>query len=109
MVLAYVIVFIAQFFNFGTSSYFYTTHGGGFTLFNEGKVQNNGWSYHPWYCGIVMAIVAYIFYTRYPKTIWYWAAAVFCLIMGFGGILGFISIILAGYAVYIKVEKEKVV
>lgn len=109
MVTAYVLVFIAQFFNFGTSSYFYSTHGGGFTLFNEAKVENNGWYYHPWYFGIVMGVVAYIFYTRYPKTAWYWAAAALCLILGFGGILGFISIMLAGYAVYIKVKKEKAV
>ncbi len=107
MVGAYVLVFIAQFFAFGTSSYYYTTKGGGFSLLNEAKVENNGWYYHPWYLGIAMAIVAYIFYSQSPKVGWYWAAAVFCLALGFGGLLGFVSIGLAGYAVYLKIKESK--
>lgn len=107
MISAYALVFIAQFFAFGTDSYFYTTRGGGFSLTNEAKVTNNGWHYHPWYCAIGMAIIAYIFYTQSPKISWYWAAAIICLILGFGGWLGLISVVLAGYAVYLKNKERK--
>ena len=107
MAAAYVLVFIAQFFSFGTDSYYYTTRGGGFTLLNEGKVTNNGWYYHPWYFGIVMGVIAYVFYSQSPKISWYWTAAIFCLILGFGGWLGLISVVLAGYAVYLKNKENK--
>ncbi len=109
MVAAYGLVFIAQFFTFGYSSYHYTTTGGGMILSNEAKVEHNGWFYHPWYFGIVMVIVAYIFYRTSPKFGWYWGAAILCLLLGFGGLLGFVSIGLAGYAVYLKYKEQKAV
>jgi hypothetical protein len=54
MIFAYIVVFIAQFFTFGYSSYYYTTHGGGFTLFNEAKVEQSGWDYHAWWAVIII-------------------------------------------------------
>ena len=110
MLYAYVLVFVAQFFYFGSGSYFYTTRGGGFTLYNEAKVNYNGWYYHSWwFVLLIMAVVLYTFYNRSPKVGWYWAAFVVCILLGFGGILGFVSMIVAGYAVYLKRKEDKVV
>ena len=107
MVAAYILVFIAQFFTFGFSSYYVSTTGGGMILTNEYKVEQNGWHYHHWFYGIVMAAIAYIFFTKSPHVGWYWAAAVVCLILGLGGWLGLVSIGLAGYAVYLKYKERK--
>ena len=108
MVFAYIIVFIAQFFTFGFSSYSYTSYGGGFTLLNEAKVANNGWFYHSWWAVlIIMGIVLYSFFNRSPKVGWYWLAAVGCLILGLGNWWGLGAIVLAGYSVYLKTKENK--
>jgi hypothetical protein len=108
MIFAYIVVFIAQFFTFGYSSYYYTTSGGGFTLTNEAKVEQSGWDYHAWWAVlIIMAVVLYSFFTRSPKVGWYWVAAVVCLILGLGNFWGLAAIGLAGYSVYRKIQENK--
>ena len=108
MLYAYLLLFVAQFFSFGNESYYYTTTGGGFTLLNEAKVGYNGWHYHPWYIFLpLFGLVLYAFYTRIPKITWWWVALAFCVIAGFGGLLGFVSMIVAGYAVYQRRKEQK--
>jgi hypothetical protein len=108
MIFAYIVVFIAQFFTFGYSSYYYTTHGGGFTLFNEAKVEQSGWDYHAWWAVIIiMGVVMYSFFTRSPKVGWYWLSAVVCLILGLGNWWGLAAIALAAYSVYLKIKENK--
>ena len=111
MVYAYVLVFVAQFFDMGTTFYSYTTVGGGMTVYNPVNYATKGWDSKHWINGVIMAVIVYAFYTRSPKLGWYWAAAVLCLIYGlgshFGGLLGLVSIIMAGYAVYLKRKEIK--
>ena len=102
IIIGYVVLFVSQFFTYGMDSYYYTTTGGGFTLYNEGKVENDGWHYHHWYSGLIMAAVAAAFYKSTYKIGWYWAAFVLCVLLGFGGLLGFASMFIVGYAVRVK-------
>lgn len=108
MIIAYIVVFVAQFFTFGFTTYYYNTTGGGFTLTNAAKVGHDGWYYHTWWVVvIIMAGVFYTFFTRKPKVGWYWAAAGVCLILGLGNFWGLAAIALAGYAVYLKIKENK--
>ena len=113
MVYAFILVFIAQFFDFGTVGYSYITTGGGFSLYNRASYTQDGWHYHSWYSGIVMAFIAYMFYTKELSVKWYWVSAVVCLLLGagseFGGLLGLVSIIMGFYSVYLKRKELKAV
>ena len=111
MIYAYVLVFVAQFFDMGTTFYSYTTVGGGFSLYNTASYATKGWDTKHWINGFIMVAIVYAFYTKSPQLGWYWAAAVLCLFYGlgshFGGFLGLISIVMAGYAVFLKRKEVK--
>jgi hypothetical protein len=113
MVAAYVLVFIAQFFEFGSTYDSYQTRGGGFVLTHPVDIAQNGWFYHSWISGVVMGVVAFIFFVSSPKVLWYWVAGVLCLLLslgsGFGATLGLIATAIAGYAIHTKRKENKVV
>lgn len=116
MIYAFIIVSGSQFFSYSSeilqppnlSSDNQRYYGG----YDIGAAD--GWSFHPWtYLVPVMAVLAFLFFTK-PRSIGlYWVALVPVVLFGFGGgtggVLGAISMAFAGYATYSKKKEMKAV
>lgn len=114
MLYAIGLLFLSQFFKYNADifnpalySYYSNRYYGGY--YYEG---GSGWSYHGWLGGIIIVALAAFFYFQKPKLLYYWIALPLIIILGFGGstggTMGFVSMLLAGYAVWLK-RKEGVV
>lgn len=110
---AIALLFVSQFFRYNDIGHTTITMDLGKNLTYGGLPYGGetGWELHSWWFYIpLMAVFAYLFYTSPRSVIVYWlclALFVFAgMGSGFGGILGGISILIYGYAVYKKVKEN---
>jgi hypothetical protein len=115
MIAAACLLFISQFFTYSEMEFtkpmtdivtgnFY---GGAMTS------SKTGWEWHSWQSGIIIGIIAWLFYTNSRSIIYYIVSIVIILALalgsGAGANMGYIAVIIAGYAIYLqKVENKSV-
>lgn len=113
MLSAACLLFISQFFNytkrdFGISIDSDLNYHGGHLVKAE-----TGWDMHSWYSGLIIVVIAYLFYSNIRILPYYIVSTIVMLPLalgeGNGAIMGIISIALAGYAVYLKTKENKMV
>ncbi len=111
MLSAVGLLFISQFFNyskrdFGISIDSDLNYHGGHLVKAE-----TGWDMHSWYSGLIIVIIAYLFYNNSRSLPYYIVSTVVMLPLSFGegngAIMGIISIAVAGYATYLKTKENK--
>lgn len=75
--------------------------------------SQTGWQWHSWYLGIILGIIAYIFYSKTRSLVYYIVSLVVILASalgsGMGANLGIIAVVIAGYAIYLKRKESKVI
>ena len=112
MLAASCLLFISQFFNYSTSEFVkpmtdinLNYYGGSYTA------AKTGWDWHSWYSGLVIALIAYLFYSKTRSMVFYILSVIFMLAdslgTGLGANLGMISVAVAGYAIYLKRKESK--
>jgi len=107
------LLFVSQFFNyskrdFGISIDSNLNYHGGHLMRAE-----TGWDMHSWYSGLIIVIIAYLFYSNNRPLVYYIVSTIIMLPLSFGegngAIIGVISIAIAGYAIYLKTKENKIV
>lgn len=108
------LLFLSQFFKYDSDwaispSFDYSTNR--FTSTGYYYQAETGWGYHGWVGGLIIGLLAFFFYFRNPRLRSYWIALPFIMILAFGGstggAMGFISMLIAGYAIYLKRKEQK--
>ena len=114
MVTATCLLFLSQFFTYSERIFVkpdmdtdFSFHNGSLTL------EKTGWDWHSWYSGVVIALIAYLFYSKTRSLFYYIVSIVimFALALGTGtgATMGLISVALAGYAIHLKRRESKVI
>ncbi len=110
---AIALLFISQFFQYGATGHTTMTMDFGRNLIYGGLPYGGetGWALHSWWFYMpLMGLFAYLFYTSCRPVTIYWACIVLFILTalgsGFGSILGGISILIYGYAVYKKIKEN---
>ena len=112
MVAAACLLFISQFFDYSKRDFRapdvwndLSLHGG-----HLNKAET-GWDMHSWYSGIAIGIIACLFYSNKRSLPYYIVSTIIMLPLalgeGKGAIMGAVSIVLAGYAIYLKNKENK--
>lgn len=70
-----------------------------------------GWDWHSWYSGLIIGLIAYLFYSKTRSLIVYIISIIVMLAdslgTGLGANMGMISVVIAGYAIYLKRKETK--
>ncbi len=109
------LLFISQFFTYEPSGHTTITMDLGRNLTTGGLPYGggNGWHYHTLWAALVMAGIGWFFYSSSRNIVIYIIALLLFIGMGlgsgFGGILGLISIVIAGYSIYLKSKEMKLI
>ena len=113
LLMSIALLFISQFFRYssdifsaGFYSFYHRSNVGAY--YYEG---GSGWSYHGWLGGLIIALAAVYFSYSQRKLRDYWIVLPFIILLGFGGsvggIMGFLSMLLAGYSIYLRRKEAK--
>ena len=114
MIAAACLLFVSQFFIYSSSQFFRPSvdmnlnyHGGALTP------SETGWDLHSWYSGLIIGLIAYLFFSKSRPLIYYIVSIMIMLLLalgnGTGAIMGIISVVIAGYAIYLKTKENKLV
>lgn len=109
--LAMIILFIAQFLNFGANTLYSVVPEDGKIFENSYSISHTGWEIHPWWAGIIMGILAVMFWIK-PQPIGSYVLGVVLFIVfglgdGQGGYLSFAGLIILCYGIKLKMKENK--
>ena len=106
-----IVLFIAQFLNFGANTLYSVVPEDGKIIEKNYSITHTGWEIHPWWSGVIMGILGFMFWIKPQPIGWYWFAVAIFIVFGLGdgsgGYLSFAGLLMLCYGIWVKNSENK--